>query len=140
MEKIARMGVDFTEEERNLFSVAFKNQIGNRKESLKNISSKIEQDSKLNVVFLSKSKEYKKKIEDEYQTICGNVLHLLNEYLIPNTTAPESIVFYYKMSGDYSRYGLDVDSSNEALKTQTRDYYAKATELLVVPNHRENFF
>ena len=50
------------------------------------------------------AKEYREKIEKELREICGDVLSLLDKYLIPKASNAESKVFYLKMKGDYYRY------------------------------------
>ena len=49
------------------------------------------------------AKEYREKIEKELRDICGDVLALLDKYLIPKASNAESKVFYLKMKGDYYR-------------------------------------
>lgn len=36
--------------------------------------------------------------------ICGEVLELLDKYLVPSATTTEASVFYLKMKADYHRY------------------------------------
>lgn len=47
---------------------------------------------------------YKDKIETELQTVCKDVLDLLDSNLLKNSHNPEAIVFFQKMKGDYYRY------------------------------------
>ena len=49
-------------------------------------------------------KDYKSKIECELVEICNDILGIIEESLIPNSTSEEAKVFYYKMKGDYYRY------------------------------------
>ena len=49
------------------------------------------------------AKEYREKIEKELKEICGDVLALLDKYLIAKASNAESKVFYLKMKGDYYR-------------------------------------
>ena len=49
-------------------------------------------------------KQYRQKIEKELENICNDVLHLLDDPLIPNSKNPEAKVFFLKMKGDYYRY------------------------------------
>ena len=44
------------------------------------------------------------KIETELQTVCKDVLDLLDSNLLKNSHNPEAIVFFQKMKGDYFRY------------------------------------
>ena len=49
---------------------------------------------------------YLKKVEKELQDLCGDVLNLLREILIPQCPDEnhEEMVFYLKMAGDYYRF------------------------------------
>merc|ERR1712048_955600 len=49
-------------------------------------------------------KDFKSKIETELVEICNDILGIIEESLIPNSTSEEAKVFYYKMKGDYHRY------------------------------------
>merc|ERR1711988_793739 len=96
---------DLTIEERNLLSVGYKNVIGARRASWRILSS-IEQkekskgnsDHEVHIV------NYRKQVEDELTSICNDILTILDENLVPNSTSGESKVFYLKMKGDYFRY------------------------------------
>lgn len=46
--------------------------------------------------------EYKAKIEKELETICGDILTIIDDNLLPNSQSNESKVFYYKMQGEES--------------------------------------
>ncbi|CAL9705259.1 unnamed protein product [Knipowitschia caucasica] len=98
-------------EERNLFSVAYKNVVGARRSSWRVISS---EDSK-EVPEKNKTiiKDYKENIEKELKTICQEVLDLLDKTLIPSDDVAESKVFYHKMKGDYHRYLAEVALPDE---------------------------
>ena len=88
---------------RNLLSVAYKNVVGARRSSWRVISS-IEQKTEGSERKQQMAKEYREKIEKELREICGDVLSLLDKYLIPKASNAESKVFYLKMKGDYYRY------------------------------------
>jgi len=105
MKTVAKLNLELTVEERNLLSVAYKNVIGARRASWRIISS-IEQkeENKGNETHVARIKEYRSKVEKELQTICGDILDILDQHLIPSSTTGESRVFYQKMKGDYHRY------------------------------------
>ena len=101
MKDVARQPQELTVEERNLLSVAYKNVIGSRRASWRVVTS-IEQKGdpeKMTII-----KDYKAKIEAELVGICNDILSIIEESLIPNSTSEEAKVFYYKMKGDYHRY------------------------------------
>ncbi|CAL9105737.1 unnamed protein product [Musa textilis] len=58
---------------------------------------------------------------------------LIDEHLIPSSSAGESSVFYYKMKGDYFRYLAEFKTGNE--KKEAADYSLKAYEADLSPTH-----
>eukprot|EP00112_Aurelia_sp_Birch-Aquarium-sp1_P005306 Seg160.2 transcript_id=Seg160.2/GoldUCD/mRNA.D3Y31 product="14-3-3 protein beta/alpha" protein_id=Seg160.2/GoldUCD/D3Y31 len=122
MKIVTEMDQELSSEERNLLSVAYKNVVGARRSSWRVISS-IEQKNEDQL-----SKSYREKIEQELHSVCGDVLELLDKYLIPrcdteDTEKAEASVFYLKMKGDYHRYLAEVASEKE-----NRDEVIKSAE------------
>lgn len=120
-------------EERNLFSVAYKNVVGARRSAWRVVSS-IEQKTDSNEKKVDMAKKYKETIEEELKKICKDVLDLLSKYLIKKAKEDQSdvvdgLVFYLKMQGDYYRYlsevsqgeekSVNVDASDKAYKEAT---------------------
>jgi len=105
MKKVSALKVELTVEERNLLSVAYKNEIGARRASWRIISS-IEQkeENKGNENHVKRIREYRTKVEAELNNICNDILNVLDTFLLPTAATSESKVFYYKMKGDYYRY------------------------------------
>jgi len=101
MKDVAKQPQELTVEERNLLSVAYKNVIGSRRASWRVVTS-IEQkgDPEKGPVV----KEYREKIETELVDICNDILSIIADSLVPNSSSEEAKVFYYKMKGDYHRY------------------------------------
>ncbi|RXN28822.1 14-3-3 beta alpha-A [Labeo rohita] len=123
MKSVTEGGVELSNEERNLLSVAYKNVVGARRSSWRVISS-IEQKTEGNEKKQQMAREYREKIETELRDICNDVLGLLEKYLIANASQAESKVFYLKMKGDYYRYLSEVASGES--KTTTVDNSQKA--------------
>ncbi|XP_058100792.1 14-3-3-like protein D isoform X3 [Magnolia sinica] len=125
MKKVANLDVELTIEERNLLSVGYKNVIGARRASWRILSS-IEQkeESKGNEQNARRIKEYRQKVESELTSICNDIMTVIDEHLIPSSTAGESTVFYYKMKGDYYRYLAEFKNGNE--KKEAADQSLKA--------------
>eukprot|EP00980_Cylindrotheca_fusiformis_P011087 scaffold2551_cov113-Cylindrotheca_fusiformis.AAC.26 len=101
MKEVAKQPTELSVEERNLLSVAYKNVIGSRRASWRVVTS-IEQkgeSDKMEII-----KDYKAKIEAELVDICNDILSIIDDSLIPNSSSEEAKVFYYKMKGDYNRY------------------------------------
>ncbi|PKK22710.1 tyrosine 3-monooxygenase/tryptophan 5-monooxygenase activation protein, eta, partial [Columba livia] len=111
MKSVTELNEPLSNEDRNLLSVAYKNVVGARRSSWRVISS-IEQKTMAdgNEKKLEKVKAYREKIEKELETVCNDVLALLDKYLIKNCNdfQYESKVFYLKMKGDYYRYLAEV--------------------------------
>lgn len=111
MKQVTETGVELSNEERNLLSVAYKNVVGARRSSWRVISS-IEQKTENSEKKQAMAKEYREKVEKELRDICYDVLGLLDKYLIFKASHPESKVFYLKMKGDYYRYLAEVDTGD----------------------------
>jgi len=129
--------VDLTVEERNLLSVAYKNVIGARRASWRTLSEPVE-DAK----FVGIVNQFKVQIEGELETICAEVLNLLEKYLVAfserNNAQPEAKVFYIKMLGDYYRYRAESASATSGYDTKSATFYEQAFKLAEVhlePTH-----
>lgn len=123
---------ELTVEERNLLSVAYKNAVGARRASWRIISSVEQKEmSKANVHNKGVAAAYRKKVEEELNNICQDILNLLTKKLIPNTSESESKVFYYKMKGDYYRYisEFSCDERKKEASNFAQEAYQKATEI-----------
>ncbi|XP_049852268.1 uncharacterized protein LOC126330066 [Schistocerca gregaria] len=114
MKAVAAMEVDLTVEERNLFSVAYKNVVGARRSSWRMVSG-IEQRDLLkgSEEHVKIVRDYRKKIEKELESICYDVLEVLNKHIVPYSVSRESNVFFKKMCGDYFRYLAEIKSPND---------------------------
>ncbi|KAF2294140.1 hypothetical protein GH714_007830 [Hevea brasiliensis] len=132
---------ELTVEERNLLSVAYKNVIGARRASWRIISS-IEQkeENRGNADHVAAIKEYRAKIEGELSEICGGILKLLDEKLVPAAASGDSKVFYLKMKGDYHRYLAEFKTGNERKEAaeNTLNAYKSAQDIAnaeLAPTH-----
>jgi 14-3-3 protein epsilon len=126
MKEVAKQPQELTVEERNLLSVAYKNVIGSRRASWRVVTS-IEQ--KGDADKMSIIKDYKAKIEAELVDICNDILGIIEESLIPNSTSEEAKVFYYKMKGDYHRYlsEFQTGAARKASASAALDAYQAAS-------------
>jgi len=112
MKQVTETGIELSNEERNLLSVAYKNVVGARRSSWRVISS-IESKTDQEQVQAKMCSDYRQKVEAELKEICQAVLSLLDNFLIPKSTQSESKVFYLKMKGDYFRYLAEVAQGDE---------------------------
>ncbi|KAH1050765.1 hypothetical protein GLYMA_08G115800v4 [Glycine max] len=125
MKNVAKLNVELTVEERNLLSVGYKNVVGARRASWRILSS-IEQkeEAKGNDVSVKRIKEYRQKVESELSNICSDIMTVIDEHLIPSSSAGEPSVFFYKMKGDYYRYLAEFKSGDE--RKEAADHSMKA--------------
>ncbi|MBN3283138.1 143B1 protein, partial [Polyodon spathula] len=130
MKLVTEQGVELSNEERNLLSVAYKNVVGARRSSWRVISS-IEQKTEGSDKKQKMAKEYREKIEAELRDICKDVLGLLDKFLIANASQAESKVFYLKMKGDYFRYLAEVAAGEDKKATieNSQQAYQEAFEI-----------
>jgi len=130
MKAVTETGVELSNEERNLLSVAFKNVVGARRSSWRVISS-IEQKTEGAEKKQQMAKEYREKVEKELRDICKDVLTLLDSFLIAKASNAESKVFYLKMKGDYFRYLSEValGDAKTAVVNDSQQAYQDAFEI-----------
>ncbi|KAG2389160.1 hypothetical protein C9374_014560 [Naegleria lovaniensis] len=99
---------ELSTEERNMLWIAYKNVIGSKRLALKITTSTCDQlTNKMEFHQLKLAQLYQQHIEHEINDICHELFHLLDHYLIPTATRNEdraSMIFFYKMKGDYHRY------------------------------------
>lgn len=88
MKAVTETGVELSNEERNLLSVAYKNVVGARRSSWRVISS-IEQKTEGSERKQQMAKEYREKVEKELREICYDVLVTINpEFPYPRAPIP----------------------------------------------------
>lgn len=95
-------GGEFTVEERNLLSVGFKNLIGGKRTAIRTIAA-IEQNPKYSK-YGGALTAYKKKIEEELQKDCQNIINMIRNDALKGSSDGEGKTFFLKMVGDYYRY------------------------------------
>jgi len=121
-------GIELSDNERKLLSVAYENVVGALRSSWRVISS-IETDAEITNTEMAK--EYREKIEEELRVICNDVLDLLDKFLIAKASNAESKVFYLKMKGDYYRYLAEValGDAKAAVVDDSQKAYQDAFEI-----------
>jgi hypothetical protein len=126
-----------TADMRNLLSVAYKNVVGVRRSSWRMLNDDEQFDIKPEILA-----NYKKQVESELETLCKEVLGLLNMLAeqnkdrIPKTEDEQKVtelnecqIFYLKMTGDYYRYLTEAFRTDEDYKTKCDKYYSEAMNL-----------
>lgn len=124
MRELAKLKEPLSSEERNLFSVAYKNVVGARRSAWRVLVSIKQREEERGTDESKKragqAEDYINKISAEIQDICQEVVGLVDDYLLPSITQEddyESKTFYLKMKGDYFRYVAEVLDSD----TQTKN-------------------
>lgn len=74
--------------------------------------------------------EYKNKVESEVESICGEIINTLEDFLVPKAENAESEVFYLKMKGDYCRYMAEcvAGEKNKRAQDSAKEAYKRAQE------------
>jgi len=125
------MSVDLNSNERNLLSVAYKNVIGSRRMSWRQICEPQEEqpDPRFDV-FVD---QFKDKVASEIDTICAELLDLLENHLVANAERNNADnvaqVFYIKMLGDYYRYRAESADPSRNFAPMAAHHYQAAYNL-----------
>lgn len=94
MKAVTETGVELSNEERNLLSVAYKNVVGARRSSWRVISS-IEQKTEGSERKQQMAKEYREKVEKELREICYDVLVSDTTAFLPSLHLQLSFFFFF---------------------------------------------
>ena len=108
MKDVASNYSDLNSEERNLFSVAYKNVVGRHRASWRQLSSiRTKEKERPSGVPVEIIDSYVAKVAADLKAVCEDVLQFLDEYLIPkaekqakeqdDAVAVEAVVFFMKM-------------------------------------------
>mmetsp|Transcript_12705 Transcript_12705/g.37316 ORF Transcript_12705/g.37316 Transcript_12705/m.37316 type:complete len:242 (-) Transcript_12705:84-809(-) len=145
MKKVATAASDdLSLEERNLLSVAYKNVVGARRASLRIINSIEAKEAEKGSEKAPLIKTYRVKVEGELQSICTDILKLLDGTLIDRAKdkregASEASVFYLKMKADYYRYlaefATPASKLEHANKADEAYKAASTTSINLAPTH-----
>lgn len=110
--------------------MAYKNLIGSRRTAWRAITAIEQKEESKGSKYLDLLRKYKTKIENEVEKICDDIVEVLDKYLIPKASTPESEVFYMKMKGDYYRYFAEcvTGDKNKKAGEKAHEAYKKASE------------
>jgi len=146
---------DLTVDERNLLSVAYKNVIGGRRASWRTLNAEHQDEKSSRLI-----SKYKDHVEAELSAICQDILGLLEDKLIKESTIAditggnedigdtkpevkansegEAQVFYLKMSGDYWRYLAEAIPDKDDPDKNAAKFYKRAfavSQYVLEPTH-----
>ncbi|KAF5398973.1 Tyrosine 3-monooxygenase/tryptophan 5-monooxygenase activation protein theta polypeptide [Paragonimus heterotremus] len=113
VEKIVKLGVELTPQERNLFSLAHKNFIGPRRTALRVINAAIEKGENEGSQYLEYDRIFQKQIESEMRQLSHSLIGLIETNLVKPDTTAESKAFYLKLRADYFRYLAEFEDGND---------------------------
>lgn len=73
---------------------------------------------------------YRRKVEEELEKICKELLEVLETFLLPEDKTPEGQVFYLKMAGDYYRYLAEFATADDrkAKAEKAKEKYEEASK------------
>jgi 14-3-3 protein epsilon len=132
IKKVLDFNDDLSVEDRNLLSVAYKNSVGTRRTAWRVLSSIETKEESKNSPYLALLREYKLKIEAELDSICDEIIKLLQDKLISSAKGnTHSEVFYLKMKGDYYRYIAEYATGEKHKNAAEKafDAYSKANDI-----------
>ena len=104
---------DLSSEERNLLSVAYKNAVGLRRIAWR-ATKKAVATGKF-ACFKEHTTDYLTKLEEECVNICKDLLLLITKHLMPKAKKAnnkESLVYLFKLQGDYFRYVAEISEGD----------------------------
>lgn len=142
MKQILKIDSNLSVDDRNSLSVAYKNSVGSRRTAwrvLQNLEQKETNKNNENVQLIQ---SYKKKVEEELDTICKEIIDEITDNLIPSIKSEDKEeetqekVFYLKMKGDYYRYIAEYSEGDKKEKAgkNALEAYTKAVELAEAVN------
>lgn len=119
-------------DERNYLTIAYKSYVASGRNAWRVMSAlEFKEQDNPDKVYIGTLKKYKLKIQTEVQSICTEVIAMLENDLIHNADENDAKVFYIKMKGDYYRYKCEC-SPKEKRKMYTESalqHYVEASEI-----------
>ncbi len=120
-----------TEEEQKLLSVAYQNQLGLLRIPWRTTAAKAQKEESAGSKFAKLAREYKERIEREYEAVCRDLISLVDKYLLPRAVDPRERVFYLKLQADYYRRIAEIVTAGQKRMDATQcahRLYIKAAE------------
>mmetsp|Transcript_69116 Transcript_69116/g.202380 ORF Transcript_69116/g.202380 Transcript_69116/m.202380 type:complete len:257 (+) Transcript_69116:121-891(+) len=133
MKRVAGMGAELSADERNLFSVAYKNAVGARRQAWRAVTTLEAREATKGPAILELLRQYKVKVEKELSGSCRDIIEVLSRDLLPKATGSEAKVFLMKLKGDYHRYLAEFasDDMHSRLAQEAHDAYKSASEIAI---------
>jgi len=124
MRRVVELDSNLSVEERNLLSIAYKNLIGGKRTAWRIISSLYDKEKHKdsNSWKLGQMNELRESIEKQLHTVCGEILALIDNHLLPAVNNSQAKVFWNKMKGDYYRYIAEFERDEKRQSSQTKAF------------------
>jgi len=138
IEKRCEEGKELGTEERNLFSVSYKNVVGALRSSWRTINAINIKDLQDPPFDEATTKDCSDRMVAQITEVCNEAIELLKDFLLkgddPKAASEagksEQRVFYYKMTGDYYRYISELGADDAAdSKENCKKWYEHAMKL-----------
>jgi 14-3-3 protein epsilon len=122
MKKVVQLNPTLSVEERNLLSIAYKNLISPNRTAWRIITQlhDKEKNKDPNSWKLAQMTELRGTVEKQLTTVCGEILDLIDQLLLPGANDAESKVFWNKMKGDYYRYIAEFEKDDKKTAAQKK--------------------
>ncbi|KII70538.1 14-3-3-like protein 2 [Thelohanellus kitauei] len=126
----AKMPIEFSEKERNYFSICSKNTVGRLRTSHRHLKSSTEvtADNRIKSDVVS---ELTEKVVNKIVKACKLVEDTLENVIYPYSQLAENKIFCHKLIADYQRYRCEVSEPKERqiLMESSKKHYQTAEEM-----------
>jgi len=124
MKKVVELDANLSVEERNLLSIAYKNLIGGKRTAWRIVSSLHDKEKHKdpNSWKLTQMTQLRESIEKQLHTVCGEILDLIDQKLLPAVNNTQAKVFWNKMKGDYHRYIAEFEREEKRQQAQSKAF------------------
>ncbi len=103
MKELVLEPIELSPDERNLLLIAYKNNLSPKQNAFRNIQTFVSPSEEITPEDQEIIQEQRKIIESEIEALCNEVLGMVDEKILPNTSTAEGRVFFNKMKADYLR-------------------------------------
>jgi len=134
MKRIVDIDGDLTVEERNLFSIAYKNLISGKRMAWRFVNSLWEKEKNKDAQSwkINQLLQLRQSLEDNLNAVCNEIIKIMDEKIISVSDAVESKIFWYKMKGDYYRYIAEYEHESRKELAQNESFRSYETALAQV--------
>lgn len=140
MKELIAENPQLTTDERNMFSICFKNLTGKRRSGIRTVNAHMADEASQKIPErMTKLAELKETLCKELDTICKEVITMIDNRLMPVADDAMSRVFYFKLKADYYRYSVEFKENQEEREegaAQAKKAYDSAMEIALLSLHK----